>query len=66
MSFWLVVAAAFILAGCAVAIGAGSTACLELDTRSAISVDRGASWPQKQNERVEGNGGVNCRSGAVP
>ncbi len=55
------VAAGVALGGCALALGQGSTACVDLDSRTGLVVDNGASAPQRMPP-VAG-GGISCKSG---
>lgn len=64
--FTLLAFFAAIAIGCAVAIGSGVTACVDIDSRSALVVDTASSAPTQDRterfNRAPDNGGVNCKT----
>jgi hypothetical protein len=59
---WLLALAAAALAGCAVALGAGSAACLDINSKTGLVARSPASAPGK--DRDEEPAGLSCRGGA--
>ena len=64
MNWLLIIVILLIVVGCAVAMGEGATACLDIDSRSALLVDTAASGaaPKSVSRSVD-PAGVSCQGG---